>query len=425
MAGNSFEMAGELSADVAIVGGGLAGGLIALALAHLRPECRLLLIEAGEGAGGNHPASFFASDIADGDAWLLEPLVTAAWPQCEARFPRFLRVLRMPYRTIGGERLDSVLRQTLPAEAVLSGVAVTRVERERVTLADGRVVRAGGVIDARDSAGFPELSGGWQVFLRRTVRLTKPHALARPVVMDARVLQRDGFRVGRYLPLAPDTLLVEDTYYTDGSELEGGKLDERLRAQCAISGWQVAEVLGEETGKLPIIARGRFAELWPAGESAPALAGRRAGLFHPLTGNTVACAVKLALHVAELPDLSGEALARSTRAFAAEHWRRGGYYRMLARLMFGAALPKRRYKLLERFFSLERERIERFHAGTLSTRDKLRVLAGRPPVPVLRALSALLGGGFPLAPLGAPEPRPSVAAPIPAEPPLTTAAAGG
>src|SRR6478609_9531929 len=39
--------------DVAIVGGGLAGGLIALALAEARPEVSVRLIEAGAAPGGN------------------------------------------------------------------------------------------------------------------------------------------------------------------------------------------------------------------------------------------------------------------------------------------------------------------------------------------------------------------------------------
>jgi lycopene beta-cyclase len=70
---------GKLDAgiDVAIVGGGLAGGLIALALARLRPELRLALIERGPHFGGQHVWSYFASDIAPEHAWLVEPLVSA------------------------------------------------------------------------------------------------------------------------------------------------------------------------------------------------------------------------------------------------------------------------------------------------------------------------------------------------------------
>ncbi len=46
-------------ADIAILGGGLAGGLIALALRKARPDCTLLLVEQDHVLGGNHVWSFF------------------------------------------------------------------------------------------------------------------------------------------------------------------------------------------------------------------------------------------------------------------------------------------------------------------------------------------------------------------------------
>ncbi|MFX8875712.1 lycopene cyclase family protein, partial [Acinetobacter baumannii] len=45
--------------DIAILGGGLAGGLIALALAKARPDLSLRLIERGPTLGGNHVWSVF------------------------------------------------------------------------------------------------------------------------------------------------------------------------------------------------------------------------------------------------------------------------------------------------------------------------------------------------------------------------------
>ena len=45
--------AADIPVDLAILGGGLAGGLVALALTLRRPELRLAVVEEGT-VGGNH-----------------------------------------------------------------------------------------------------------------------------------------------------------------------------------------------------------------------------------------------------------------------------------------------------------------------------------------------------------------------------------
>jgi lycopene beta-cyclase len=108
--------------------------------------------------------------------------------------------------------------------------------------------------------------------------------------------------------------------------------------------------------------------------------------------------LRLALHIAGLPDLSGEALSAETRKFAARHWQSGGYYRMLSAMLFGASDPPLRYRMLQRFYALRPGLIERFYAGGSSLPDKVRLLAGKPPVPITAAV-AVLAGRRPLASL--------------------------
>jgi lycopene beta-cyclase len=63
---------------------------------------------------------------------------------------------------------------------------------------------------------------------------------------------------------------------------------------------------------------------------------------------------------------------------------------MLARMLFRAALPAERYKVLERFYRLPTSLIERFYAGQSTAWDRVRILAGKPPVPINRAVRAML-----------------------------------
>lgn len=387
--------------DIAILGGGLAGGLIALALARLRPELKLLLIESGKSFGGNHIWSFFETDVALENRWLTDPLIAARWHGYDVHFPAHSRQLATPYASITSERLDAALRGALPGEALFTGARVTGASQTSVSL-EGRSFDVGGVIDARGGEGLPHMAGGWQKFVGRMLRLSAPHGLTRPIVMDARVDQHDGYRFVYCLPFSENEVFVEDTYYSDGPELDAAELGRRIDAYAEMQGWRIAAVEREEAGVLPVIAAGDFAAFWRE-QGDVAKAGTRAALVHPLTSYSLPDAVRFAMHISRHlsrpGDVSSASLAQASYAWAQAHWAKGSFYRMLARMLFGAGAPERRYKLLERFYTLPAPLIERFYAGRSTTADKLRVLAGKPPVPVGAALASLLGGGRPLAPL--------------------------
>lgn len=386
-------MNGQETYDLAIVGGGLAGALLALAVQEARPGIRLALIEAGAQLGGNHVWSFFDSDLDAAGRALLAPMVGYRWEAGnEVRFPGFGRALASPYNSITSTSLDAHVRAMLD-DAVLCGTAVTTAQADGVTLADGRTIRAGGVIDARGLAGpdDPLLAGiaaGWQKFVGQTLRLAAPHGLSRPIIMDASVAQIDGYRFVYVLPLGARDVFVEDTYYSDDAALDVAAIEDRIADYAAAQGWQVTEVLHQETGVLPVVIGGAFDALWPRADQV-ARAGVRAGLFHPVTGYSLADAVRFALHVARLPDLSGAALARSSRTYAQRHWRSGGYYRLLDTMLFRAAVPEQRYRIFERFYRLSEKLIGRFYAGRSSYYDRIRILCGRPPVPIRAAMHAL------------------------------------
>ena len=391
------------SIDMAILGGGLAGGMIALALAELRPDLSLLLVEQGERFGGNHIWSFFASDIAEDDAWLIDPLIVQAWDRYEVRFPAYIRNLDTTYGCITSERLDSRLREMLPTGALLTGATVTSVSAGNITLADGTAINAGAVIDARGAAGLAHMAGGWQKFLGQMIRTAQPHGLTHPIIMDARVEQRDGYRFVYCLPFSADEIFVEDTYYSASPALDCELLRQSIASHCQLQGWHVAEVLREETGVLPVIASGDFEAFWAAGYEGVARAGTRAALLHPLTGYSLPDAVRFARKIAGMADLSGASLAKASYAEARAHWRRGRFYRMLSRMLFSAAEPDFRYRVLQCFYRLPEGLIERFYAGRSSWADIARILAGRPPVPVGMALASIAGKGLPLASLDAPQ----------------------
>jgi lycopene beta-cyclase len=77
------------------------------------------------------------------------------------------------------------------------------------------------------------------------------------------------------------------------------------------------------------------------------------------------------------------------RNHARAAWDDRGYYRLLARMLFRAADPPERYRVLERFYRLGEGLIGRFYAGRSTLFDKARIFVGKPPVPLRRAVGAL------------------------------------
>ena len=386
------------SCDLAIVGGGLAGGLIALALAKKRPGLDVRIVEGSNGIGGNHLWSFFSSDVAEGDRWIVAPLVSYGWTQYDIAFPAHRRTLKSAYYSIESERLDTLVRKVLPAQALMFGRKVLAASPTAVVLADGDRIEAKGVIDARGPGDLGLLDLGWQKFVGMEFALDEPHGVTRPIVMDATVEQIDGYRFVYTLPFSATRLFVEDTYYSDSPDLHrpapgsgenSDPIAERVLAYAAERGWQTQHVVREESGVLPVTMGGDFEAYWQSGGNKVAKAGMRAGLFHPTTGYSLPDAVRMAALIAKANDLSGAALHTLTHDFAGTTWRARGFYRMLDKMLFRAAEPEERYRILERFYRLDPRLVRRFYAGRSTLFDKARILTGKPPVPIPRALRAI------------------------------------
>ena len=386
--------------DLILVGGGLANGLLAWRLRQSHPALRLLLLEGGGTLGGNHTWSFHAGDLTPAQHAWLAPLVAHRWDGYGVAFPGLRRQLPGGYASITSRRFDAQLRAALvPAPAQLRVAApVAALTPHSVTLAGGQVLRAGAVIDGRGLQPSPHLTLGFQKFLGQELRLRQPHGLRRPVLMDATVPQHDGYRFVYVLPLSADTLLVEDTYYSDDGQVDAGRLRANIAGYARAHGWDVAGLLREERGVLPITLAGDADAFWREAQGQPR-AGLAAGLFHPTTGYSLPSAVRLADAVAALPELSSAAIFTATRAHALAEWRAQGFFRLLNRMLFRAAAPGARWRVMQRFYGLPAPLIERFYAARLNVLDKARLLSGKPPVPVGAAWRAAWSGAATATPL--------------------------
>ena len=370
-----------------IAGGGLAGCLTALALAS-RPDLQILLVESQARFGGNHTWSFFDTDVDQADRWLVKELVEFHWSDHEVHFPRRSRRIDIGYNSLTSAGLDRAVRSRLRADQYRVGASVREVAVDHVILAGGERLEADAVIDARGGTKAEGLDLCWQKFVGQIFDFGGSHRISRPVIMDATVGQHDGYRFLYFLPLSRSRLLIEDTYYSSSSALDVALIEERIEIAARKLNAGSFEVKAQETGILPVVLDGDFDRFWPADDKVARL-GVGGGYFHPTTSYSFPDAVANAAWLAKLPEFAPEALARLTRSRAEQLWKDRSFYRLLNRLLFRAAEPDRAYQVLEHFYRLPQEVIARFYAARLTAFDKLRILSGKPPVPIGRALLAM------------------------------------
>ncbi|HEX2146050.1 MAG TPA: lycopene beta-cyclase CrtY [Pseudorhizobium sp.] len=371
-----------------LVGAGLSSAIIAQRLSHDRLVDKIVLLEGSEKAFGEHTWSFHDADVEGADLDWLWPLIAHHWDGQSVRFRGLTRHLTSGYSSLTSASVAAAIGDLDNVE-LRTNAAVASVYPDHVTLADGSVQAASCVIDCRGYRASNAMVLGYQKFMGLEVELGEPHGLDCPVIMDATVDQRDGYRFIYLLPLSPKRVLIEDTRYSDEAVLEEPVLQDDILAYARSQNWFVDEIIRKEGGILPITLAHDFDRYW--NELPPDIpqAGMRAGLFHPTTGYSLPEAVRLANVVASLWPSDSSDLASAIRRHAAKRHREQGFYRLLNRMLFRAAEPDRRHLVLERFYRLPTPLIERFYAGRTRPADMGRILLGKPPVPVHRAIACL------------------------------------
>ena len=369
-----------------ICGGGLAGGLAAIAIAKRRPDIDLVLVEQESRLGGNHIWSFFDSDVSADCRWLIEQIAAKRWPDHEVHFPSRHRILLIGYNSIRSDDLDAAVRSSLRPGQLLTGAAVTEIAGDHI-LVDGTRVDGDCIIDARGIRTMGSIDLGWQKFLGRIHRYPAGHGVPRPMIMDGTVEQRDGFRFVYLLPLTPNELLIEDTYYSSSPVLDRSRLSEAIAFAASQFG-EPATIVHEEHGILPVVIGGELGDLWPAGDNVPRL-GLAGGFFHPTTGYSLPDALQNAVALSGVKSVTTANVYSLLRHRADTVWKQRRFFQLLNRMLFRAADDHNRYLILEHFYRLPPKIIERFYSARLTALDKIRILSGRPPVPIGKAIAAI------------------------------------
>ena len=364
--------------DYLIVGGGLQGGLLTLAIRHHQPHATIALLERNDGLGGNHTWCIHDNDIPSDTLPWVTPLLAYRWDGHRILFPDVEHVLDEPYSGVSSERLGEVVGKAMANGSgceIRLGAEAEDVGAECVRLSTGEALRGKAVIDAR---GGVRPSGraraGYQKFFGMEVDLVAPHGMELPIIMDARLDQSEGYRFMYVLPTGDRRLLLEDTYFNEDASLDPDRLEHEIRKYAAARDWTISRVVRTEQGILPMPWSERIE---PPANGGPLGAGYRGGWYHPGTGYSFPIALRLAEFVAGRgPEvLFGDELRR----FAREHRRQAWFPRFLNRLLFRWYPPSNRRYIFERVYRMPAATVRNFYALDLNAKERLRFLTGRPP----------------------------------------------
>ncbi|MEL6687221.1 MAG: lycopene beta-cyclase CrtY, partial [Pseudomonadota bacterium] len=298
------------------------------------------------------------------------PFVAYRWSDYEVKFPERHRQLNIEYCTGNSETLRACVQPYIDNGRL----------RVHLNLAAPDDL----VLPHLDATGYSPRNDefpGWQKFVGHVIRTEAPHGVSRPLIMDATVEQIDGYRFLYLLPFSDHELLVEDTYFSDTPDLSENEIGSRLESYIQDKGWGAYRTVRREKGVLPMMmATDRH--------DRSAKIGLGGGFAVAATGFTVPHAVEVADVIAQAIKTDGaEAAPGAVAKFRRYHLRRERYARLLNRMFFWAATPEKRFIVLQRFYGLNEGLIRRFYRNDLTWRDKLRILIGKPPVPVLKALA--------------------------------------
>ena len=374
---------------ILIVGGGLSGCVLAYRLSLIQDPPPFLLLESKPELCGNHTWSFHQSDLSEGNFKWIHPLISKTWNQQTVRFPDYQRNFRQPYHSIVSQDLAKKIQQAL-GDRVRFNVKVKSLSQRSVTLANGETLNAKTIIDARGIS--PELLTrcGYQKFVGIDVELDQPHTLENPIIMDATCEQRDGYRFFYVLPWSPTHLLIEDTRYSDTSDIDQSEYESEIVQFCTSRGWKIKSILRTESAALPVPF---VSEDRPTSLSGPIAIGLRGNFFHLTTGYSLADSVKtaelIAREISGQLDWNSETIRTTLQEQHSKIQKQGQYFGLLNRMLFRAAQPHERWKIFSRFYKLPEELIFRFYSGNLTKRDQFRILMGKPPVPLLRAIQQI------------------------------------
>ncbi len=371
--------------DIIIVGAGLSGLSLAFRLQQEQPHLNIQVLEKNLSFASNKTWSFHGGDVENIKNW--KEIISHHWKTYNVRFS-YEREINQDYYSISSDSFFKIMKNKL-VSSLSFGVDVIEINNQSVRTKENIILNAKVVIDARsnDQISFKDLKKngcGFQKFVGLEFKTKFPHKISVPILMDATVEQKDGFRFMYVLPYNENTLLVEDTRYSNTEDINLKEIELEIFKYIQNKNLQIEAILRTEQGVLPIPISTPFLS---QGEKIKI--GADAGFFHPVTGYSFLWVARISDELAKIKNPNPENYLNIIRKLKKECKQNERFYLLLNKMMFHASDSTNRYKIFERFYKFSDHTIDRFYSSKINMFDYLKILIGRPPISVFAALKVL------------------------------------
>ncbi len=374
----------EFHKDVIIVGGGLSGCLLFYFLKKRFPHFKIALFEKNS-LCGNHTWSLHSGDVPTSMQKDFHSLLSKSWSSYDVHFPEYSRHLSSGYASIFSADLAQKITAVKAAEDVICEHVSVEIKNQTSVQVEEKTWNARWVVDC---TGWKELTGplGYQKFVGLELDFSSPHNLKDPILKDVRLPQTDGYRFMYSLPFSATQLLIEDTYYSNSSELNHQQCEEEILSYARKYFPGDFKIVRREDGCLPLCLTEQKQV-----DSQRLRLGAASLFYHPVTGYSIPQTLQMLEQLLDgfSKNFTVADLIVAQNKFYQQKSRTFSFLLMLNRMLFLAAEPEKRYIVLQRFYKLPEELIHRFFRGEMLAMDQVRTLIGKPPVSILKALKAI------------------------------------
>ena len=380
---------------ILIMGGGLSGSLLAYRINQLCPNIELYLVESQPHLSTEPTWSFHETDLATESLDWIKPFISQSWNQQEVYFDSQSKILQTGYHSIRSHEFASTITTKLQKHLILGDPVTSITPSGEVILASGRRFNPRTIFDARGLNLTQPLSCGYQRFLGLDVELSHPHGLTHPIIMDTRCAQDEGFKFIYTLPWTENSLLIEATCYANEAHFDEVRYQQEVELYCYQNHWKIKKTLRTEKASLPIPLQPQNSLITRKENSENIIQiGLSGGYFHFTTGYSLPLAVQvsevIAHEIATQPNWSTQSIQNALTPLLKLTSHQSRFFSALNRMLFLACPPEQRVNIFRRFYTFKQDLIERFYRGELSASDQIRILLGKPPVPLISGLKHAL-----------------------------------